>query len=217
MKLAGEQTLLRVYLRNTDKRGWFSPPAVEEIVALARRHDLAGATVLRGICGLDITGQLLESRPWSLVEHVPVIVEIVDTPRVIGRFLSVLTEVMPAGLATLDVIEQEGLVQRSAQLGERSLARMRGWLDRYPLVGDVRGKGLLLGAELVRDRTSRAPASQAAEEVMYQALARGLSFKLTMGSILTLTPALTIGEDELDRALSILEECLDGVTAAGLQ
>src|SRR5437879_1194995 len=67
MKLEGEQTLLRVYLRNTDKQGWFSPPAAEALVQRARRDNLAGATVLRGIYGLDITGKVLEgSAVWSL-------------------------------------------------------------------------------------------------------------------------------------------------------
>ena len=63
---------------------------------------MAGATVLRGIYGLDVTGKLLETRAWSLVDHVPVVVEIVDGSRPIGRFLSVVEEVVPEGLATLE-------------------------------------------------------------------------------------------------------------------
>jgi hypothetical protein len=102
MKLEGEQTLLRVYLRNTDKDGWFSPPAAELLVQRARSLDLAGATVLRGFFGFDVTGGLLESSKWSLVDHVPVIVEIVDEPRAIGRFLAVIEEVVQSGMATLE-------------------------------------------------------------------------------------------------------------------
>jgi hypothetical protein len=102
MKLEGEQTLLRVYLRNTDKHGWFSPPAAEWLVQRARSLDLAGATVLRGFFGFDVTGCLLDSSKWSLVEHVPVIVEIVDEPQAIGRFLSVVEEVVLDGMATLE-------------------------------------------------------------------------------------------------------------------
>jgi PII-like signaling protein len=102
MKLEGEQVLLRVYLRNTDKKGWFSPPAAAALVRRAMSGGLAGATVLRGFFGLDVTGRLLEGRAWSLVEHVPVIVEIVDGPRVIGQFLSVVEEVVEEGLATLE-------------------------------------------------------------------------------------------------------------------
>lgn len=102
MKLEGEQTLLRVYLRNTDKKGWFSAPAAESLVERARTLGLSGATVLRGFFGLDVNGRLLESGRWSLVEHVPVIVEFVDCPQAIGRFLSVVEEVVLEGLATLE-------------------------------------------------------------------------------------------------------------------
>ncbi len=102
MKLEGEQTLLRVYLRNTDKHGWFSAPAAETLVRKAKANGLSGATVFRGILGTDITGRLLERSSWSLVEHVPVIVEFVDNPRTIGRFLSVVGEVVLEGMATLE-------------------------------------------------------------------------------------------------------------------
>ncbi|HEX5272458.1 MAG TPA: DUF190 domain-containing protein [Gemmataceae bacterium] len=102
MKLEGEQVLLRVYLRNTDKTGWLSPPAATALVRRAMSGGLAGATVLRGFFGLDVNGRLLESRAWSLVEHVPVIVELVDGSRAIGQFLSVVAEVVEEGLATLE-------------------------------------------------------------------------------------------------------------------
>ncbi|MGH7169623.1 MAG: DUF190 domain-containing protein, partial [Gemmataceae bacterium] len=102
MRLEGEQTLLRIYLRNTDKQGWFAPPVAESLVQRARRDGLAGATVLRGVLGLDITGRLLESSPWSLVDHVPVLVEIVDAPQAVGRFLAVVEQTVPEGLATLE-------------------------------------------------------------------------------------------------------------------
>ena len=102
MKLEGEQILLRIHLRNTDKHGWFSPPAAEALVQRARHDGLAGATVLRGFFGLDVTGKLLESSVWSLAEHVPVIVEIVDGPQAIGRFLSVVEQIVHEGLATLE-------------------------------------------------------------------------------------------------------------------
>jgi PII-like signaling protein len=102
VKLEGEQTLLRVYLRNTDKHGWFSQPAAENLVQRSRQEGLAGATVLRGLLGLDITGKLLESKAWSLVDHVPVIVEIVDAPQAIGRFLSVVEQTVSEGMATLE-------------------------------------------------------------------------------------------------------------------
>jgi PII-like signaling protein len=101
MKLEGEQVLLRVYLRNTDKYGWWRS-AGDTLVERARGQGLAGATVLRGFFGLDIDGHLLEESLWSVAERRPVIIEFVDSAQVIGRFLSVVEEVVPEGLATLE-------------------------------------------------------------------------------------------------------------------
>jgi 4-aminobutyrate aminotransferase len=113
-----------------------------------------------------------------------------------------------AALATLQVIEREGLVENAARVGAHALARMQEMKRRHPLVGDVRGRGLLLGIELVTDRDARTPAADAAESVLYRALSRGLSFKTTMGNVLTLTPPLVTTRQQMDRALDILDECL---------
>lgn len=113
-----------------------------------------------------------------------------------------------AALATINYVESNGLAAHAAELGNHALNRMRAMMDNHPLVGDVRGLGLLMGMELVKDRTTRERASDEAEAIMYAALGRGLSFKLTMGNILTLTPALTITREEMDRALDIIEDCL---------
>ena len=80
--------------------------------------------------------------------------------------------------------------------------------DRLPRIGDVRGRGLLLGIELVKDRAGKEPDNDLAEAVMYAALDAGLSFKTTMGNVLTLTPPLTITQDEMLRALDILEQAV---------
>ena len=121
-----------------------------------------------------------------------------------------------AGLATLDIIRDERLVEHAAQLGEYTLARLRELKARHPLIGDVRGKGLLLGVELVRPsatpHAAPIPATDEAEQVMYAALKRGLNFKVTMGNILTLTPALVLTQAEMDQALAILDVCLAEVS-----
>jgi 4-aminobutyrate aminotransferase len=116
-----------------------------------------------------------------------------------------------AGLAAIEVIEKEGLTERARAWGEYALERMYAMQQRHPLIGDVRGLGLLLGIELIRDRGTLERAADEAERVMYLALSKGLNFKLTMGNIITLTPALTITQGELDRALHILDECLAAV------
>jgi 4-aminobutyrate aminotransferase len=79
---------------------------------------------------------------------------------------------------------------------------------RHPLIGDVRGRGLLLGVELVSDRETKTPAADAAEAVMYRAMDAGLSFKTTMGNVLTLTPPLVVSEAEMMRALDIIEAAI---------
>jgi len=113
-----------------------------------------------------------------------------------------------AALSTIEYIETHNLVDHARELGRYALDRMNDMMERNPLIGDVRGLGLLLGIELVKNRSTREKAIDEAEAVMYSALTKGLSFKLTMGNIITLTPALTITKDEMDKALDIIEECL---------
>ena len=115
-----------------------------------------------------------------------------------------------AGLATLEVIQEERLVERAAELGAYALPKLRELAARHPLVADVRGLGLLLGIELAKVGPEGVfqPAVAAAERVMYESLKRGLNFKVTMGNVLTLTPALTITRAELDQALQILDEAI---------
>ena len=118
-----------------------------------------------------------------------------------------------AALATLEVIEREGLVEQAARVGAHALERLHALKDRHRLIGDVRGRGLLLGLELVTDRARKTPAGDAAEAVLYRALSRGLSFKTTMGNTLTLTPPLITTGEQMDQAIDILDACLTEVAA----
>ena len=113
-----------------------------------------------------------------------------------------------AALATLEVIEREGLVDNAARVGAHALERLQDMQQRHACIGDVRGRGLLLGIDLVSDRAAKTPAADLAERVLYQALSRGLSFKTTMGNVLTLTPPLITTIAQMDAALDILDECL---------
>ena len=118
-----------------------------------------------------------------------------------------------AALATIQFIEEENLLRRVQKLSAYALEKMRTMMARHELIGDVRGLGLLMGIELVKNHATMEKACDAAERVMYGALAKGLNFKVTMGNILTLTPALTITEDEMDQALSILTGCVSEAEA----
>jgi len=117
-----------------------------------------------------------------------------------------------AALATLEVIENEHLLEASRTLGARAMEQLHALRRRHPLVSDVRGIGLLLAIELRRDGR---PASREAEQVMYQCLARGLSFKIGQGNVVTLSPPLIIAPQELDHALDIVDAALSAVEAAG--
>ncbi|PSN14543.1 hypothetical protein C7293_11245 [filamentous cyanobacterium CCT1] len=81
-------------------------------------------------------------------------------------------------------------------------------MTRHPLIGDVRGRGCLIGVELVKDRHTKEPFNDAADDLMYKALGRGLSFKVSMGNIVILSPPLTITPTEMYQALEILDICM---------
>jgi len=118
-----------------------------------------------------------------------------------------------AGLAALDCLVEDGLIEHAAVLGEYAMGRLRRLQARHAVIGDVRGLGLLMGVELIRDRQTRGRALDEAEWVMYHALSKGLSFKLTMGNILTLTPSLAVTRQQMDEAIDILDACFEELGA----
>jgi 4-aminobutyrate aminotransferase len=116
-----------------------------------------------------------------------------------------------AALAAIDYIEEHRLADHARELGRYALERLKAMQHRHALIGDVRGIGLFLGVELVKDPATRERACDEAEAVMYAALSRGLSFKITMGNIITLTPALTITREQMGEALDILDAAISEV------
>lgn len=119
-----------------------------------------------------------------------------------------------AALTTLSIINDEQLVANAAAMGEHALDCLRQLQAAHSLIGDVRGRGCLMGIELVLDRNSREPADDTADAVLYAALARGLSFKISMGNVLTLAPPLIVNRDQVEQAVSILDQCLVEVEGA---
>lgn len=114
-----------------------------------------------------------------------------------------------AGLTTIAFIEDENLLEKvnlDATFMEESLQKLK---EKYAVIGDIRGKGLLWGVELVKDRITKEKAVEEAEEIMYSCLKKGLSFKVSAGNVLQLSPALTITRKELQNALNILEESIN--------
>jgi len=122
-----------------------------------------------------------------------------------------------AGLAVLDVIEEEGLVGRAAAGGEYLLGRLRELQERHEQIGDVRGRGLLVGLELVTDRESKEPADELGRAVTDECLDRGLSMNIVrsgkIANCFRLAPPLTVTEDEIDVAVEILDASIAAVLA----
>jgi 2,2-dialkylglycine decarboxylase (pyruvate) len=120
-----------------------------------------------------------------------------------------------AGLAVLDVIAEEGLVERAAARGEYMLARLRELQAEHEAIGDVRGRGLLVGLELVEDRDTRAPADALGAEVTRECFDRGLSMNIvragTNANCFRIAPPLTVTEDEIDLAVEIMDAALKAV------
>jgi 4-aminobutyrate aminotransferase len=112
-----------------------------------------------------------------------------------------------AALATMDIIEREAL-GNAARVGEFMLQRLRGWKQTHPLVGDVRGRGLMIGVELVKDKITREPATALRNRIETLAFERGLMVLGCGETTLRLCPPLVVSEQEATVALDILEESL---------
>jgi 4-aminobutyrate aminotransferase-like enzyme len=112
-----------------------------------------------------------------------------------------------AALASLKVIEEEGLVERAASLGEFIMGKLREIRQRHPIVGDVRGKGCLLALELVKDRESKEPFEEAGRLVYQKSFRNGLAW-IPAGHILRLSPPVIMEEPIAAKALAIIDEAI---------
>lgn len=115
-----------------------------------------------------------------------------------------------AATATLEYIENNQLLPKVISDGEWMQSELNLLKEQFPLIGDVRGIGLLWGLELVTNRNTKEKANNQAEKIMYECMANGLSFKVSQGNVLQLSPALTITRAELERALEILTRVFKG-------
>ncbi len=117
-----------------------------------------------------------------------------------------------AALVTIELLQQE-LVQNAARMGAHLMDRMRQWPSRFPIVGDVRGLGLMLGIEIVRDRATKEPAPEWRDRIVTLCFERGLLMLGAGDNSLRLCPPLVISRDQCDFALDTLEACMTQVIA----
>ena len=112
-----------------------------------------------------------------------------------------------AALATMDVLEREGIAN-AAKIGELMFDRLRSWPERFDIVGEVRGRGLMIGIEIVKDQDSREPAGTWRDRIVDLAFERGLLILGCGETSIRLAPPLIVNQHEAAVALDILEECI---------
>jgi len=112
-----------------------------------------------------------------------------------------------AALATLDVLEREG-VKNAAEVGAHMMKRLSTWPARLPLVGDVRGRGLMIGVEIVRNKDAKTADPATRDRIVELAFERGILFLGAGPNSIRISPPLVVTREEADIALDVLEECI---------
>lgn len=146
--------------------------------------------------GFPITAMLVSDRYKDAVEKISASTSYGGNPMACA-----------AALACIEVIEEEDLCRRATELGEFLLARMAQMMDRHPLIGDVRGKGCLLGIELVKDRATKEPAEEEGALVYQRAFAKGLAW-IPAGNVLRMSPPVIMQQEVAAKAMDIIEESI---------
>jgi 4-aminobutyrate aminotransferase len=113
-----------------------------------------------------------------------------------------------AALATLDVIEGENLLRNAQRVGDHMRKRMAEWPHKHRVVGDVRGRGLMIGVEIVKDQRSKEHAPLLRDRIVELAFERGVLFLGCGPSTLRIAPALVVSQGEADVAVDVLDDCI---------
>jgi 4-aminobutyrate aminotransferase len=121
-----------------------------------------------------------------------------------------------AAIATIDAIEKRNLLQNSKVMGDRLRARLEAMKDKFKLIGEVRGMGLMQGVELVEDRKTKVPAKDAIARIFEETRERGLLVGKggLYGNTLRITPPLGVTKDEIDKGCDLLEKAFEVVEKA---
>ena len=120
-----------------------------------------------------------------------------------------------AGLAVMEIMLEDGLLQRAESLGQTLLARFQELQENYEIIGDVRGKGPTLGLELVRNRETKVPAKEETDKLVKRCFEKGLVLLScgSHGNVIRILMPLVITDEQLERGLSIMEDGFRELTA----
>ncbi len=204
--------------------GYVTPPNefIQDLVATCKRHGIAFASD-EIQAGIGRTGKMFG------MEHYGVEPDVVTIAKAIANGIPLGATVMredynfevqgahantyggnmlacAAALITLKIIEEERLVENAARMGEIALKRLNEWKEDYEIVGDVRGKGLMIGIEFVKDKKTKKPAKEEQSEMTKALFKRGLVVLPAGKSLIRIVPPLIINEDELTIGLNIFED-----------
>jgi 2,2-dialkylglycine decarboxylase (pyruvate) len=126
-----------------------------------------------------------------------------------------VSDPLPAavGLRVLDVVERDGLVERANVMGARLRSGLLDLMERFECIGDIRGRGLLLGMEIVKDRRTKEPADRLGAKITRECMNLGLSMNIVqlpgMGGVFRIAPPLTVREEEIDLGLTLLGQAIE--------
>jgi 4-aminobutyrate aminotransferase len=116
-----------------------------------------------------------------------------------------------AALAVLDLIKSEHLLENSTRLGNHTRRRFHELAEKHNIIGDVRGKGLMIGLEIVKNPSTKEPATLLAQKIIRKSFRRGVLLVLSGSSVVQITPPLNITKDLLDQGLEIVESAISEV------
>jgi 4-aminobutyrate aminotransferase len=208
--------------------GYIVPPAsfLQTIREIANRHDvLVIADEVQS--GFGRTGRMFASEHFDFVPDIMALAKGIASGMPLGATVA-RADLMSwppgahastfggnpvaiaASLATIELLE-EGLIANAARMGQYLLEGLRALMDKHKIIGDMRGKGLMIGIELVKDRATKEPHPEALEQVEKECFRRGL---ITLGcgvSTIRLSPPLVIDQDQCDFALKTIDEALSSV------
>jgi 4-aminobutyrate aminotransferase len=215
--------------------GYLVPPRQfhQRLQELARRHGML-VIVDEVQSGMGRTGKMFASEHFDLVADIVTIAKGIASGLPLG-ITAARASIMhwppgshastfggnpvscAAALATLEIIKDQ-LVANASDVGAHMIAGLRGMLDRHPLMGDVRGRGLMIGVELVRNRQTKERATRERDRVVHEAFTRGLLLLGAGRNALRLSPPLVLTREQADTALAILDAAIGAVEVeAGLR